>query len=133
MACPLLQCCEHFADVPIDLHAREDMVYPAIRPYDVGGADDAHGWTAIHILLLPDTISFKGLMAWIGKQRKIELVLIAEFLQGFHAVCTHTCHAGARFFQFFFSITELVRLAGSAGRIGLRKEIKDERFCEQVL
>jgi hypothetical protein len=112
--------------VAFDLHLGKDMPDLSVPPDDVGGAHDSHGRVAVEIFFLPDPIGFKHFAGSIARQRKVQLVLVAELLQHFDGVTTGSQDDRVEFVQFFFGVTELVRLAGSTRGIGFGKEEKDD-------
>jgi hypothetical protein len=53
----------------------------------------------------------------VAGQGKVQLVLVAKLPQLFHGVAADTQNPCSQLVQFFFGITELVRLARSTGSV----------------
>jgi hypothetical protein len=68
----------------------------------------------------------------VTDQRKIQFVLVAEIPQLFHRVSAHPHYVRLEFFQFFFGVPELVRLAGSTWSIRLGEEVQHQLFASKV-
>jgi hypothetical protein len=62
----------------------------------------------------------------IAHQGKVQLVFVAELLQLLHGIAAYPKNLGPKLVQFFFGVTELVRLARSTGGVRLGKKVKDE-------
>ena len=92
---------------------------------DVGGAHNPHRLSAVEVFLLPDAISFQHLVSGVARQRKVQPVFVAEFLKFFDRVPTYPQNFRAQLVQFFFGVTELVRLAGSTRSVGLGEEVEN--------
>ena len=65
-------------------------------------------------------------MRRVTRKGKIQFVLIAELLQLFYGISTDTENSCAELVQFFFGITELVRLARSTRGIRFGEKEKDK-------
>src|SRR5205807_2175062 len=122
----LLQRLENLPGVPVHLNFREHSLHLSIFADDVGGPRDAHDLAAVQVLFLPDPVGFKRVVRGVAEQREIQLVLVAELLELLHRVAAHPDHSRPELFQFFFGVTELVRLAGSTRRVGLGKEVEHQ-------
>jgi len=118
--------------VAFDLHFRKDMTDLSVPPDNVGGAHDSHRLPAIQILFLPDPVGFKHFVGSIARQRKVQLVLVAELLQDFDGVPTGSQDDRIELVQFIFGVTELVCLAGSTGGIGFGKEEKNDALPFEI-
>ena len=68
-------------------------------------------------------------MGSITRQGKVQLVLVTKLLQLFHGIATDTQNSCPELVQFFFGITELVRLARSTGGVGFGEKEKDESLA----
>jgi hypothetical protein len=64
----------------------------------------------------------------VTRQGEVQPVLVPEFLKLFHAIPTHAQNRCTQLVQFFFGVTELVRLAGSTRGVGLGKEKENHPF-----
>lgn len=108
--------------MPIHFHFGENITDLPVGVQDVSGTCDTHHPLPIKILFLPHAIGFQHLVSGIAGQGKIELVFIPKLLQLGYSITTYSQNLGSEFIQFFFGITELVRLARSTGSIRLGKE-----------
>jgi len=123
---------QDFLDVALDFHLGKDLLDLAFRIDDVGAAHNAHFLLPVHRLFLPDAVSFERLVRGVSGQREVQLVLVVEFLQLLDVIAAHSENAGAKFFQFFLGIPELVRLAGSTRGVRLGEEIEHEHLALEV-
>ena len=112
--------------MPIHLHFWENVFDFSRRIDDVRRAHDSHFLDPVHIFLLPYTVGFERLVPGVPRQRKIQLILVAKTGKLFHGVAAHPQNSRVEFIQFFFGVTELVRLARSTGGVSLGEKIKDE-------
>ena len=97
-----------------------------VRIDDVSGAHNSHGLLAVEILLLPDAVGFQHGVGGVARQGKIQLVLVAKLLQLFHRVTAYTQNPCSQLVQFFFGVTELVRLARSTRGVGFGEKEKNQ-------
>jgi len=112
----------------IHLYVGEDLLDFPLPIDEVGRAHDAHGFLAVKILLLPNPISREHLVGSVTGQGEVQPVLVPEFPKLFNAIPTHAQNYCAELVQFFFGVTELVRLAGSTRGVGFGKEIENYPF-----
>ncbi len=117
----------------LDFHPWENAAHLAIRTDDVRRSHNAHAFAPVHVFLLPNAIRFQRLVLLIRKQREIQFVLVSELRQSRYRVATDPHDARIQFVQFFFGVTELVRLAGSTRRIGLGEKIENQIPVAQIL
>ena len=117
----------------LDFHLGKDLLDLAFRIDDVGAAHNAHFLLPVHRLFLPDAVSFERLVRGVSGQREVQLVLVVEFLQLLDGITAHSENAGAKFFQFFLGIPELVRLAGSTRGVRLGEEIENKCPAAEIL
>lgn len=103
------------------------------RVEDVGGANNSHLLNSVHIFLLPYPVGFERLVPGVPGQGKIQLILVTETAKLFHSVAAQSQNSRIDFIQFFFGVTELVRLAGSTGGVGLGEKIKYEGLPLKIL
>ena len=96
---------------------------------EVSGAHDSHRLLAVKVLLLPHSVSFQHGVGSIARQGKVQLVLVTKLLQLFHGIAAYTQNPCPELVQFFFGVTELVRLARSTGRVGFGEKEKDESLA----
>jgi len=112
--------------VVLHLHLGENMLDLPFPIDDIGGAHNSHRLSAVEILLLPDPVSAEHLVGSVAGQGKVQPVLVSELLEFLNGIPTHAEYLCAQLVQFFLGVTELVRLAGSTGRVSLGKEEENE-------
>jgi len=112
--------------VAINFYLWKDVRYLAITVDDIRCPYNSHRFLSIEVLFLPHAISFQGLVGGVAGQGEIQLVLGLELLKRFDAVATHPQDSCAQLVQFFFGVTELVRLTGSTRGVGFGEEIEDQ-------
>jgi hypothetical protein len=69
----------------------------------------------------------------VASEREIQLVLVVKLLQILNRIAAHAEHRGLELVQFFFGVTELVRLARSTGSVGLGEEVENQLFAFEIL
>jgi hypothetical protein len=69
----------------------------------------------------------------VAAQGEVQLVFVAELLQLQNGVSADSQNLCTEFVQFFFGVTELVRLAGSTGGVGLGKEKQNDGRSLEVI
>jgi hypothetical protein len=69
----------------------------------------------------------------IAGQGKVQLVLVAKLLQLFHGIATYPQNLCPELVQFFFGVTELVRLARSTGGVGFGEKEKNNSLALESL
>jgi len=111
--------------VPLHLDLGKDLAHLSGLVENVRSPDDAHGLAPVQVLLLPDAVRFQHLVRGVACQRKIQPVLVAELLKFLNRVTANTQNFGSQLVQFFFGVTELVRLAGSTRSVGLGEEVEN--------
>ena len=109
----------------LHFHFGENIPNLPFRINDVSCAHDPHRLLAIKVLLLPHSVGFQHGVGSVTRQGKVQLVLVAKLLQLFHAVTTYPQNPCPELVQFFFGVTELVRLARSTGGIRLGEKEKN--------
>jgi len=119
--------------VPVGFDLRKDVRDFPSGVDDVGAPHNPHFLLPIHHFFLPDAVGFQGLVGCIAGEREIQFVLVVKLLEFFDRVPAHPQNLHLYLIQFFFGVTELVRLAGSPGSIGLGKEIEHQRLALEIL
>src|SRR5712692_10796418 len=71
---------EHFGGVALDLHLSPDVGDPAVRAEQESGPNNPHEDLAVHGFFAPDAIGLDHLVAFIGKERNAEIVLLLELV-----------------------------------------------------
>lgn len=127
-----LERCDNFRGVAFHLHLGENLEDPSVRPDDVRGAHDAHFLHPVHGLFLPNPVGFEHGVRRVPGEREIERIFVVKFLEIVNGVTAHPEDDRSKMVQFFFGVTELVRLAGSAGGISFGKEIEDKCFPTKI-
>ena len=108
----------------LDVFRGENLLNDAFFIDEESGAENAHVFPPAHAFLAPHAERFRQFMGGVGDERERQLVLFDELPVGSFAV-----HAGAddgipRFLQVVVAVAQAACLAGAAGRVVFRVEIK---------
>ena len=92
---------------------------------DECGALDAHVFFPVHALFFHDAVQIAHRFLFIGKEREIKFILVAEVAVLFHAVAAHAKYRIPPLLKFFQIGAECLRFQRAPGSIVLRVEIKN--------
>ena len=115
--------------MPFHFHLGENVPDIPLGINDECGAHNPHRPLPVKVLFLPHTIALQHGVRSITRQRKIQFVLVAELLQLSYGISTDTENSCPELVQFFFGITELVRLASSTGGVRFTEKEEDDNLA----
>ena len=92
-----------------------------------GASFNSHILAAVHIFFDPDAKFFANFTGFVGRQRKIQIVLRLELVMSCDSVFRDTDNARVRRGKFLLQVPERFGFLGASGRVVLWIEIDDDR------
>ena len=96
-------------------------------------ADNSFKKAAHKFFPAPGAVGFDHLVRWIAKQRKIELPLVAEFLQSLQRIGAGSENGDTQLIELRFCVAKLGRFDSSARSIRFRKKEEQDAAALEVL
>src|SRR5215217_870377 len=116
----------------VDIDLLPDLADLAVAVDQKGGALDAHGRLAVHVLLPPGAVALGHLVADVGEEGKVEAVLVAELAVARHVVGRDAQHHGAPGLQVRGTVPEGASLPGAAGSVVLRIKVEHHGLAAET-
>ena len=123
---------EDFGGVAFGFDGVPDLFNFAVGADQKTAADNSFEKTAHEFFPAPCAVGFDHLVRGIAEQRKIELPLVAEPLQGLQSIRAGTEDGYTQLIELLFCVAKLGRFDRSTRRIRLRKKEEQDAAALEV-
>ena len=121
-----------FGGVTFCFYGVPDLLDFAVGADQKAAADNSLEQAAHEFFPAPRAVGFDHFVRGITEQRKIELPLVAEILQGLHGIGAGSEDGDTKLIELRFCVTKLGRFDRSTRRVRFRKEEKQDAAALEV-